>query len=340
MSFINSIDIDTKSGYRSFELHQGDITQLGFPVGGIVVSAFSGGYIPVPGTILGAFHEKGVSVKSLLEHLKFDYRTPFGVWVAKNHSEAIEFEFLFCLEIKGTDFTIREAIRNLFMVLTIAELNGIEIKSLAIPLLGTGNQKIDPSEVVEDLIQLSLDFLKYSRHLEKIIYVAYDEEKADFLHSEMNRILGRNRVVIPRGERIDKLKNEIKNEIEKIRSLNIDNESFRNIIDAFKRHDSSAYEFGSTSRKVLEFVVDSLIKPELNISLFKKISILNQSKIAKWYIQYFHLVREFGNLNVHHQNDSQVPPEMELEDVVLGLSALLRILIFFNKNIQREYIID
>ncbi|MCS5488870.1 hypothetical protein [Algoriphagus limi] len=340
MSFINSIDIDTKSGYRSFELHQGDITQLGFPVGGIVVSAFSGGYIPVPGTILGAFHEKGVSVKHLFENQKFDYRNPFSVWVAENSSEAIDFDYLFCLEIKGTEFTIQEAIRNLFTVLTIAELKGLEIKTLAIPLLGTGNQKIDPAKIVEDLIQLSLDFLKYSRHIEKIIYVAFDDEKATFLHSEMNRILGRNMVVIPRGDRIEKLKKGIKNEIEKIRRLDVDDESFRNILDAFRREDSTAYEFGSTSRKVLEFIIDYLIKPELNISLFKKIAILNQSKIAKWYIQYFHLVREFGNLNVHHRSDNQIPSEMELEDVELGLSALFRILAFFKKYLKNEMNLD
>ncbi|GAB2478890.1 macro domain-containing protein [Algoriphagus taiwanensis] len=340
MSLINSIDIDTKSGYRSFELHQGDITQLGFPVGAVVVSAFSGGYNPVPGTILGAFHDKGISVKQLFKNLTFDYRNPFGVWVAENTSEVIDFDYLFCLEIKGTDFTIQEAIRNLFTVLTIAELKGLEIKTLAIPLLGTGLQKIDPSEIVEDLIHLSLDFLKYSRHLEKIIYVAFDDDKANILHSEMNRILGRNKVILPKGEKIELLKSGIKSEIEKIRNLGVDDESFRNILDAFKREDSSAYEFGSTSRKVLEFVIDSLIRPELNISLFKKIAILNQSKIAKWYIQYFHLVREFGNLNVHHQSDFQVPAEMELADVEMGLSALLRILSFFKSYLKKELVID
>jgi hypothetical protein len=340
MSFINSIDIDTKSGYRSFELHQGDITQLGFPVGGIVISAFSGDYTPELGTILGAFQEKGISIKHLFENHKFEYRNPFGVWVAENKSIEIDFGFLFCLEINGTEFTIKEALRNLFTVLTIAELKGLEIKSLAIPLLGTGSQGYAPDEIVEDLIHLSLDFLKYSRHLEKIIYVAFDDAKATYLHSEMNRILGRNKVILPKGEQIEKLKSGIKSEIEKIRNLGVDDESFRNILDAFKRDDSSAYEFGSTSRKVLEFVIDSLIKPELNISLFKKIAILNQSKIAKWYIQYFHLVREFGNLNVHHQSDFQVPAEMELADVEMGLSALLRILSFFKGNLKKDLVID
>lgn len=340
MSFINSIDIDTKSGYRSFELHQGDITQLGFPVGGIVVSAYSGDYTPELGTILGAFQEKGISVNRLFKKNIFNYRSPFGVWVAENKSSSIDFDYLFCLEINGTEFTIEEAIRNLFTVLTIAELKGLQIKTLAIPLLGTGNQGFTPTEIVEDLIQLSLDFLKHSRNLEKIIYVAFDELKAELLHSEMNRILGRNRVVIPKGEQIEKIKTGIKDEIEKIRGLGVEDESFRNILDAFKREDSSAYEFGSTARKVLEFVIDYLIKPELNISLFKKIAILNQSKIAKWYIQYFHLVREFGNLNVHHQSDFQVPSEMELSDVEIGLAALLRVLSFFKGYLKKELAID
>jgi hypothetical protein len=84
MSVVNSIDFDTKSGHRSFDLYQGDITQLGFPVWGIVVSVFSGRYITVPEIIMGAFHQSGVTVNQLFENKKFDYRSPFGFSVAEN----------------------------------------------------------------------------------------------------------------------------------------------------------------------------------------------------------------------------------------------------------------
>lgn len=309
---------------------------MNFPVGGLVVSAYSGGYTPLPGTVLGALHKCGLSINGLLENSTFDFRSHFGVWVSSLDTVAVGFDYLFCLEIKGTSFSIEESISNLFTVLTICELKGIGIKSVALPLLGTGNQKIHPSEIVESLIHLSLDFLKHSRYIEKIIYVAYDDANAKILRSEMDRILGRSQIVIPKGESIEKLKLDIKHEIERIRNLGVDAEPFRNILDAFKRSDSSAYEFGSTSRKVLEFVIDTLIKPELSISLFAKIGILNRSKIAKWYIQYFHLVREFGNVNVHHDIVSKIPADMQIEDVEICLSALLRILIFFQKYLKGE----
>ena len=32
MAIINFIEIETRSGYRSFEIHEGDITNLGFHV--------------------------------------------------------------------------------------------------------------------------------------------------------------------------------------------------------------------------------------------------------------------------------------------------------------------
>ena len=61
MALINFIEIETRSGYRSFEIHKGDITNLGFKVDMIGVSAYSGDYFPKQGTVIRAFYEKDVN---------------------------------------------------------------------------------------------------------------------------------------------------------------------------------------------------------------------------------------------------------------------------------------
>ena len=82
MEALNHIDIETRSGYRSFELHQGDITDLPFNVDLMCVSAFSGAYDPVPGTVIGALNNKGVNVGQLAEDCLFDYKDSFGAWIS------------------------------------------------------------------------------------------------------------------------------------------------------------------------------------------------------------------------------------------------------------------
>ena len=117
---LNYIEIETKSGYRSFELHQGDITDLPFDVDMMCVSAFAGSYAPTPGTVIGALDKKGVSVKQLAKNCLYDYKDSFGVWISKQ-LEGRTYKYILCLEMKGTRFELKEAIWNLISVLSELE---------------------------------------------------------------------------------------------------------------------------------------------------------------------------------------------------------------------------
>jgi hypothetical protein len=167
MALINFIEIETRSGYRSFELHKGDITNLGFQVDMIGLSAFSNDYYPSEGTVIGAFSEIGVYVDAISQSPMLDLRDSFGVWVSKKMKDGFLFNHLICLEMVGMNLSLEQMLENLFSVISILEVKKVKIETIALPIFGTGNQMLSLNDVVPILIESSLDFLKHSKYLEK-----------------------------------------------------------------------------------------------------------------------------------------------------------------------------
>jgi len=66
MDLLNSIDIDTQWGMRSFELWHGDVTNLDFIVDLLVISTVGSDFSPLSGTVVGALSSRlGISVERL-----------------------------------------------------------------------------------------------------------------------------------------------------------------------------------------------------------------------------------------------------------------------------------
>jgi hypothetical protein len=97
---LNSTDIYTPQGVRSFELWKGDITRLGFPIDLLMVSAVGGHFSPFNNTVIGALSRKlGISVKNLSEEPDLDFLQPsFRLWVSKN-VDPKRIGRIMCLEI-------------------------------------------------------------------------------------------------------------------------------------------------------------------------------------------------------------------------------------------------
>jgi hypothetical protein len=79
MERLNLIEIETRWGYRTFELYHGDITQLDEPVDLLVISALPNNYDPIPNTVVWALQERwSIIVGDLAQHPEFDFRHIFG----------------------------------------------------------------------------------------------------------------------------------------------------------------------------------------------------------------------------------------------------------------------
>jgi len=329
MQAINFIEIETKSGYRSFELHCDDITGLEFDVDLLVISAFSKSYEPIPGTVIGALYDRGINVEELVENCMFDFRETFGGWISREINEST-FKQILCIEMKGTDFVLEETIKNLFTVLSIIEIGRLQIRSIALPLIGTGNQKFDPTNVVSTLIDQAIDFLHHARYLEKIVFVEYNDVKATTLSDAMDRQLGRSKVRVPKGPLVDGIKQEILGEIEKLISIIGTNEILTDLRGVISKGQCKSFELGGVSRRIVEFIAQDLTPAKKEFELMKKIDSLSSVGIAQWIVGYMQVMRVFGNEAVHEiKKDNRDPRFVDEKDLELCLFCIQRVLNFY-----------
>jgi O-acetyl-ADP-ribose deacetylase (regulator of RNase III) len=128
-----------------------------------------------------------------------------GIWLSQP-TGIEEIAQLICLEVIGRVFTFHEALHNLFSFLSILETRGKRLKSIAIPLLGTGSQGFEKSEVIPALLDESLRFLQISRAIQEVHFVVFSEMDASRFSSELDAQLGNGLIRLSDGKTIDHIK--------------------------------------------------------------------------------------------------------------------------------------
>jgi hypothetical protein len=334
MKALNYIEIETKSGYRSFELHCGDLSNLNFEVDIIIISAFRRMYHPVPNTVIGSLYERGIDVRSLSYQPLFDFREGFDGWVSKK-IKGYKYKYILCMDmsnifLKNRNINLEYTIRDLFTILSILEVKRLKIKSIALPLIGTGLQEIDPKKLIKILIDGSLDFLQHSRYLEKIIFVEYKEDKANELNTSMDEVLGRTKIKIPRGPLVNGIKQEIIGDIDIIINIIGKIELFSDLRQIIGSDYCRAFELGGIARKTIEFIIQDIYPSKKYYELWKKIDLLSNIRVAPWILGYMHLLRVFGNEAVHDKSSiNRNPSYIDEKDLELCLFCLQRVLNFY-----------
>ena len=85
MKLLDSLSIIHGEEERKISLYQGDLASLSEneAVDILVVSALPGDYTPTFGSLIGAIHNKGVSVAQLAENKLMDLRTISSCWLSQ-----------------------------------------------------------------------------------------------------------------------------------------------------------------------------------------------------------------------------------------------------------------
>ncbi len=334
MKQVNAIQIETVWGYKTFELYQGDITNLDFSVDILAVSVLMGDYYPLKGTVVGALYENHqIRLESLLEDCEFDLRKYFSCWVSKE-IENPKFKRLLCVEMLSLSFTTGEVIKNVFIILSILEAKGIVIQSVALPLLGTGSLSINPDKVIKALLNNSLEHLQRSQTLKEIKFVTYHQDRVEQLNEAMNQALSRVKIVLPKGDFVEKIRKDIKNKLEKANSItNHSNiELFSDVRRIVSSEESRSFELGIAARKIVEFIVEDILGNQKGM-LYQKIQNIqsvSEPKIADWIIYYMHILRVLGNESAHEiGNKDRVPVTLSEADLELCLLSIYRLLDFW-----------
>jgi O-acetyl-ADP-ribose deacetylase (regulator of RNase III) len=339
MEPLNLLEVETRWGFRAIELYHGDITRLDAAVDVVALSAFKDHYVPTPGTVIGALQSNcGLSVAALARNKEYDLREALGCWVARVPA-ADRFGRLLCVEIidetlSAHDLTSRlhDIIQNLFVVVGVLEAKGVKVRSLALPVLGAGQQQIDPKPVIAALLDSAKGYLKQSPNLARVLFVEYNEQRARQLDAAMNAVLERV-AVLPKGHLVQGLRNDLAQSLDRAREI-ADDAGVQLLSDIRRlalSEQSRSFEIGIVARRLVEFIVND-IQPEKRrtADLLGRIERLADQHIADWIRSYMHVLRVFGNESAHEKNrETRRPSTVDGTDVTLCLFCVQRLLDFW-----------
>jgi hypothetical protein len=333
MRRLNVLGLETRSGYRTMELFEGDVTSLQQHADVLVVSSYVGDYAPVPGTVIGALEAQlKVSVAGLSRTPAYDFRDSLGVWISRRLDVA-PFTRILCAELTGQPLATGEVLENVFVGLSILEAKGGQIGSVVLPLLGTGSQGLDEETVIRSLLHAGELFLGRSLGAQTLRFVEHDTGRAERLANAMDKVLGRVTVSLPKQELVESLRQDIRNRLYQATALfELPDSSLRNDwLGLLAASEVRSFELGVLSRRLLEVLVTKLMGASKE-PLYSRIRALETSgKVAPWICGYMHVLRHLGNEAAHETAaaSDREPPRLETVDLALGLFCVERLLEFW-----------
>lgn len=182
MKLLDSLTVYHKSEPRLIEIYQGDLTDLRADeaVDLLIVSAFPGDYTPVEGTLIGALAKQGIAVYQLARQKAFDLRETFSCWLSQEITSAnprIQFKRILCFEplVRGKP---SQVVGDIFQSLMPFATGDVQIRTVAMPVVATGNQRVPLTEMLEPLIDAAVHWLELGLPITHLKIVQLSQSKA------------------------------------------------------------------------------------------------------------------------------------------------------------------
>lgn len=331
MELMNTFSVKTGLDYKNVQIKLGDISESEDK--NILISTFVDGYAPSKGSIVESFFKKGIDLKKLFENPEFDLKKSFNIWssLIENDKRLIVIEISNVFD-KSSESNLELAFENIYYFLLLLEAKFGSLKSISLPLLGTGNQGYDFKKVIPKLINLSKKSLENISSLESITFFTNDKDTAKKIDEELNKFLGRNQMEI---------QSIFEGETEILRGLT--DELSLNLKDFFKKYKCSSsgelikkiknkslrnFELAILSRRILETILTNYTKEKkYKSSLADEIKkLISDKNIPSWIISYMNTIRFFGN-SAAHSGDPHFDFLTE-KDLIIFLFSLNRIIEF------------
>ena len=333
MERANVIGFDTDRGYRLIELYDGDLLSGDIAADVLVVSTFVNDYAATPSSLVGQLKARiGVDLASQAQNPFVDLRAAFGCWVTDELPEASSFRYVLVAEMQGGSQGPRDAVNHAFVTLAALEAKGLEIESVAMPVLGAGDQGLSPEQVVPLLLKEGEAALERQQRLRRVAFVERDQKRAARLSMAMNTALGRAGVTLPKTEVVSSLKEDLAAAVASV----IENAGERPehlLVDLHRLASSTShasYEVGVVARRLVEVVANDVLDEGKSGPLAKRIDDLGQHGVSPWIRGYMHTLRHLGNESVHESTGkSRIPPHLAEDDLTIALICMLRVLWFW-----------
>lgn len=196
MNVIFQYQIDIGGVTRTIRLINGDMSKMDDEYDVAVCSAFKGDYGAAYGTLIGALlANKGISVRKLSADCQLDFKEQGG-WLSKELDG--NFKRILCVEIVDayhyheTDHSkeIRGSFSTLRFLLEQTQTYDIPLRKLALPILGTGHQRLEIEYVAPPLITNIMGLFQSVEKLEIVDIYEINEKRANRLKELLQSIFG------------------------------------------------------------------------------------------------------------------------------------------------------
>ena len=158
----------------------------------LTTSAFRNSYDPTPRTLFNALHNIGISVMDLAAHPALDLREMCHVWLSGDtRAPGTHIRRIGCIELSPLWYecvveddhtqSMVNSIRAYFQMLDIAATYGIPMDTVALPLLGSGDQDIDSNLIMIPIITECISFLKRNSNVRRICFIERSLFKAKII---------------------------------------------------------------------------------------------------------------------------------------------------------------
>ena len=349
---LNAFDVDPGAAERTVELRVGELFDLGLQADLLVVSAYAGNYEPVPGTLVARLRQVcGLDLGRLPRQLDLS-GGPVGAWVSPPLAQLPQpprwpatsrtrFQRLAVVESpphttaadsdqqQSSRLQSWPAFRQLFSLLALLPLQGIECPLVAVPLLSAGNQGIAPERLFPALLERCRDGFRHVPDLERLIVFDRQQAPLEALAGRIDAELGRypaERQLL-RFPEAGTLPQGLLPTLDGFCRLHPETDVAADVAEL--RHllgglEATAVAIGLHGRRLVERLVRHRLGWRHG-TLYQGIQALNHQQLDPWIISCLHQVRVFGNWMGHPSRPGQ-RRAITLTDVTAMLAALQRVL--------------
>lgn len=182
MKRLDELEIVSHAGTHKIELYHGDLTDIPdeLAVDLLVASAFPNNYVPVRRSLIRALSQKGISIQALANDKAEDLRDTFSCWMSQpisNKPDGINFDRILVFEPRRKGAPA-DVVGDVFQSLIPFVHGEPHIRSLAMPVVGTGRQQFSGIEVLQSLLDAAVNWFLLGLPVDTIRIVEHQQLKA------------------------------------------------------------------------------------------------------------------------------------------------------------------
>ncbi len=345
---LNAFDVDPGAAERTLELRCGELFALGLQADLLVVSAYAGNYEPVPGTLVARLQEAcGLELGQLPRALDLS-GGPVGAWVSHPlasltpapswpQGSSSRFGRIAVIESPvpaaptpdSTEVAAWPAFNQLFCLLALLPLHGIECPTVATPLLSAGNQGVQPQRLFPALLARCRDGFRHVPDLERMVLFDRQrqplEQLAERIDQELQRNPSERQVLDLAGQSLAPrdLLTALESFSRRHPELDLEGD-VAELMHQLGGLQTTAVALGLHGRRLVERLVRQRLGWRRG-TLYQGLQVLSRQEVNPWILSCLHQVRVFGNWMGHpSRNGSR--RAVTLTDVTAMLAALQRVL--------------